>query len=136
MSSRREVNLGDAVFRWLTGSFASVILLILMIVAAALAFASTDTIRLYGFGFLTGTDWNPVDGHEAFGALPFVYGTLITSFVALLIAVCDDFAPPFPGLSPQFQACELRCRGGSFGLVSDWPGSRAVCGFGGGAPSP
>jgi len=31
--------------------------------------------------------------------------------VALLIAACDDFAPPFPGLSPQFQACELRSRG-------------------------
>jgi phosphate transport system permease protein len=39
----------------------------------------------FGFGFLTASQWNPVTGE--FGALPFIYGTVVTSVIALLIAV-------------------------------------------------
>ncbi len=38
-------------------------------------------------GFIGGTDWNPVEGRESFGALPYVLGTLITSAIAMVIAV-------------------------------------------------
>ncbi len=41
----------------------------------------------FGFGFFTGTTWDPVPGREKFGALPFVFGTLVTSAVAIVIAV-------------------------------------------------
>jgi phosphate transport system permease protein len=41
----------------------------------------------FGLGFFTGTTWNPVRGREEFGALPFIYGTLVTSGLAIVISV-------------------------------------------------
>ncbi len=84
---RREVNAGDVVFRGVTMTFAAVIVAVLIVVAIALAVGSKETIVSDGFKFLTSTDWNPVDGRESFGALQFVWGTLLTSFLALVIAV-------------------------------------------------
>lgn len=49
-----------------------------------LVFLSVPAIQRYGVGFLISSEWDPV--HEKFGALPFIYGTLVTSAVALLIA--------------------------------------------------
>lgn len=45
---------------------------------------SGPAMARYGFGFFTSTEWDPV--HEQFGALPFLYGTLVSSGLALLIA--------------------------------------------------
>jgi phosphate transport system permease protein len=83
----REVNAGDAVFRALTGTFAMIAVVVLGVVGVALALASRETISAYGLGFITGTDWNPAEGKESYGALPFIFGTLVTSFLALLMAV-------------------------------------------------
>jgi phosphate transport system permease protein len=41
----------------------------------------------FGLHFFVGTDWNPVAGRQSFGALPFMFGTIVTSFVAIVIAV-------------------------------------------------
>jgi phosphate transport system permease protein len=63
-------------------------LLVLIIVGGmivALAAKSKLSIQQFGFGFLIGRQWNPVKGD--FGALPFIYGTLVSSLIALLIAV-------------------------------------------------
>ena len=84
---RREVNAGDLAFRGVTGAFAGVVVLILVVVAVALSVASKETISTYGFSFITGRDWDPVEGHETYGALPFIYGTLLTSCIALVLAV-------------------------------------------------
>lgn len=40
-----------------------------------------------GLGFITGTDWNPVEGRESFGALPYILGTLVTAALAMAIGV-------------------------------------------------
>lgn len=63
-------------------------LLMIVIVGAmilALASESMLSIRQFGFSFLTGRLWNPIKGD--FGALPFVYGTIVSSLIALLITV-------------------------------------------------
>ncbi len=63
-------------------------LLVVLIVGAmilALASESMLSIRQFGFSFLTGRLWNPIKGN--FGALPFVYGTIVSSLIALLISV-------------------------------------------------
>jgi phosphate transport system permease protein len=76
---------GDALFRVVL--LASV-LLILFVVAGMVGMMlvkSVPAIREYGIGFLTGQEWNPVRG--TFGALPFIYGTVVSSLLALLIAV-------------------------------------------------
>ena len=84
---RREVNTGDVAFRAVTGAFATITLVILIVIAFALSLASKQTIHEYGFGFLTSTDWDPIEGHEAYGALPFIFGTLATAALALCISV-------------------------------------------------
>ena len=95
-------NAGDAVFRALM--FAATLLLLLIVGAMILALASHSTlsIRQFGFGFLTTREWNPVKGQ--FGALAFIYGTVASSLIALLISVplslgiaifLVEQAPPF-----------------------------------------
>ena len=46
----------------------------------------------FGLGFITSTDWNPTEGRESYGALPFIVGTLSTSILALLICLPMAFA--------------------------------------------
>jgi len=52
---------------------------------AALASHATLSIRQFGFSFLTGRDWDPIKGH--FGALAFIYGTIVSSLIALVISL-------------------------------------------------
>jgi phosphate transport system permease protein len=83
--SRGHVRTGDTVARLITFAFAASILLVTILLFWQLWTASAPTRHKAGFGFLFSTTWNPVT--EEFGALPFVYGTLVTSFLALLISV-------------------------------------------------
>lgn len=78
-------NAGDAVFRGLLFTAALLSLLIVVGMIVALAGQSMLSIRQFGFSFITGTDWNPVKGQ--FGALPFIYGTIVSSLIAILISV-------------------------------------------------
>src|SRR5712691_9662121 len=52
-----------------------------------LASGGSRAFAKFGFGFMNGPNWNPVFGREQFGALPFIFGTLVTSAVALALAV-------------------------------------------------
>jgi phosphate transport system permease protein len=80
-----RLRLGDAVFRNLTRAAAIGVLLLLSGVIISLIQGSIPAIEAFGFGFLVSQRWNPVT--ENFGALPAIYGTIVTSFVAMLIAV-------------------------------------------------
>jgi phosphate transport system permease protein len=68
-----------------TMAFAGSILVITVLVVFVLILKSKLAISKFGWSFFAGTNWDPV--MEQFGAWPFVYGTLITSFLALAIAV-------------------------------------------------
>jgi phosphate transport system permease protein len=72
-------------FRTLTAVVASAAPLLLVVIAAILFQQAWPAISKFGLGFLTSTDWNPVK--ESFGALPAIFGTVTTSFMALVIAV-------------------------------------------------
>ncbi|GAC1667074.1 MAG: phosphate ABC transporter permease subunit PstC [Candidatus Dormibacteraceae bacterium] len=72
-------------FRTLTAVVASVAPILLVVIVAILVQQAGPAVSKFGLGFLTGTDWNPVK--ETFGALPAIFGTVSTSFVALVIAV-------------------------------------------------
>ena len=76
---------GESVARLGTQAFAGAIILITLLVLYSLVTGSWPAFMKFGFGFLSSTAWDPVA--EKFGALPFVYGTLVTSFLALVIAV-------------------------------------------------
>jgi phosphate transport system permease protein len=75
----------DTVFRLLTRAAAISVLVILGGVIVSLFIGSLPALREFGFSFLTEQRWNPVT--EKFGALAPIYGTLVTSFIAMLIAV-------------------------------------------------
>ena len=77
--------ISDAVFRHLTRAAALAVLLLLSGVMVSLIAGSVPAFRAFGLEFLVSSRWNPVT--EIFGALPAIYGTVITSFVAMLIAV-------------------------------------------------
>ncbi len=76
---------GDRIFFGLTRFFASVVLAVPLLMAIELLRASSKTLARFGPGFLVGSLWDPV--HEKFGALPFIYGTVVSSLIALAIAV-------------------------------------------------
>jgi phosphate transport system permease protein len=75
----------DDVYRWLTRAAAIGVLVILSGVILSLFLGSLPALREFGFSFLTEQRWNPVT--EKFGALAPVYGTMVTSFIAMMIAV-------------------------------------------------
>src|ERR1700730_19408736 len=79
-----RLRLGDAAFRQLTRAAAFGVLVLLSAVIVSLIKGSLPALRTFGFGFLTSERWNPVT--DNFGALPAIYGTVVTSFIAMLIA--------------------------------------------------
>jgi phosphate transport system permease protein len=80
-----RLSLGDATFRHLTRAAAAGVLVLLSGVIVSLVEGSLPAFKAFGFGFLIGERWNPVT--EKFGALPAIYGTVITALIAMLIAV-------------------------------------------------
>lgn len=81
----QRLRLGDAAFRHLTRAAAVTVLVILGGIIVSLIHGSWPALRTFGFSFLTQTSWNPVT--EKFGAIAPIYGTVVTSFIAMLIAV-------------------------------------------------
>ncbi len=79
----------DDLFRGLTRFFAIVVLLILVAILAALFAGSMPSIHRFGFKFFIDSAWNPVTNQ--FGALVPIVGTVVTSTIALLIAVPVSF---------------------------------------------
>jgi phosphate transport system permease protein len=77
--------LGDQAFEWLTLAMALTVVVLIILIGWQLWHGSTLAIKKFGFHFLTASTWDPVG--EEFGALPFIYGTLVSSLLALLIAV-------------------------------------------------
>jgi phosphate transport system permease protein len=62
-------------------------LLLLALIAYAVGEGSIEIFSFEGLEFITGTDWNAVYGRDAFGALPYIIGTLVTSSIAMAIGV-------------------------------------------------
>src|ERR1700693_1073292 len=84
--SRRSPNrCADVVFGTMARLAALVTLLLLGGIIVSLVYASLPTLRHFGFGFLWHREWDPPN--DIFGALVPIYGTLVTSAIALIIAV-------------------------------------------------
>ena len=75
----------DRLFSLVTVGAAWVVLLVLLGAAVSMAWGGRLAFQTFGLGFITSTDWDAVGGH--FGALVPIYGTLVTSVIALIIAV-------------------------------------------------
>ena len=78
---------GDKIFRIVVLAAAGYTLFMLAIIAFSVGDGSKEIFSFEGLGFLTGTDWNPVEGRESYGALPYIIGTLVSSAIAMIIGV-------------------------------------------------
>jgi phosphate transport system permease protein len=76
---------GDRAFKWLTLLMALSVFALIVLIGHELARGSHLTLQKFGWRFLVGSDWDPVN--EQYGALPFIFGTLVSSLIALVIAV-------------------------------------------------
>jgi phosphate transport system permease protein len=92
---------GDQIAHLVTLIFAASVFLVTVLLVYELWMHSGPSRAKFGFSFLTGKTWDPVS--EQFGALPFIYGTVLTSLIALLISVplgvgaaifLSELAPP------------------------------------------
>lgn len=77
--------IADEWFRRITAGFAATVALLILGLFVQMVVASWPAIQRYGPSFITSRDWDPVA--KEFGALPFIWGTLVSTFLALIIAV-------------------------------------------------
>ncbi|KGF73018.1 phosphate ABC transporter permease [Neosynechococcus sphagnicola sy1] len=75
----------DRGFVWMTQVFALAIAGVLIWITLEVLIAAFPAMQTFALGFLTSTDWNPVK--DQYGALPQIFGTLASSFLALLLAI-------------------------------------------------
>src|SRR5215470_7016592 len=78
-------NLGDQVLRVVLRAAALTLVLLVLAMVVSMVHAAWPAMRAFGWRFLASSTWDPVA--EQFGAIPFIYGTLLSSLLALLIAV-------------------------------------------------
>ena len=78
-------NIGDRIFSNLALFFAIIVLVMLLVLIIILGIDALPAIRKFGIPFFSSQSWDPV--RESFGALPAIYGTLLSSIIALIIAV-------------------------------------------------
>lgn len=78
-------NLGDAIFRGLLFACALLVVVVVVVMFVEMGANARASLDAFGLSFLTSRTWDPVRGE--FGALPFIYGTVVSSVLALLIAV-------------------------------------------------
>lgn len=82
---RKPASLGDWIFRGIATLAALVLVGVLVAMAGYLLIAAWPAIAGFGLRFLGGATWDPV--REVFGALPAIYGTLLTSALAMMVAL-------------------------------------------------
>jgi phosphate transport system permease protein len=99
-----KLRISDIAFAQITRAAAIFVLIMLGGVIASLCVGSIPALQQFGFAFFTTESWNPVT--EKFGALASIYGTIVTSFIAMAIAV------PFGLLIAMFltELCPLPLR--------------------------
>ena len=88
-NSGRQGPLPDRFFGWLAKGAALLTLSLLIAILASLVYGAWPAITKYGLGFLTSSTWDPVK--DEYGGLVMIYGTIATSFIALLIAIPVSF---------------------------------------------
>jgi phosphate transport system permease protein len=101
---RRVGSTGDKIFEWVCRGCGLFVLVMLGAIIVTLFIGGWQAFSTFGFGFLTSTDWNPVEGRESYGALVSVTGTVVSSVLAIVFAVpvafgvayfLTELAPPW-----------------------------------------
>jgi phosphate transport system permease protein len=101
-TAKSWIHFGDHAFKWLTLFMALSIFVLVALIGFELASGSKLAVQKFGWHFLTTSNWDP--GNDVYCALPFIYGTLVSSLIALLIAVPISIATAvyLTELAPQW----------------------------------
>lgn len=75
----------EKLFQYFLKSTGILILIIAAGIVATLIYGSLPTFKEFGLGFIFSSEWNPTEGRESYGALPFIIGTIVTSILALIM---------------------------------------------------
>jgi phosphate transport system permease protein len=75
----------DIAFKWVAAFAAAMIVILIVLVGWELYSGSRLALKQFGVSFLWSSEWDPVQ--DKYGALPFIFGTLVSSLIALVIAV-------------------------------------------------
>ena len=89
LNPKRQSSVPDRIFGWIAKGAALLTLSLLAGILVSLIYGAWPAITKYGFGFLTSSVWDPVK--DEYGGLVMIYGTIATSFIALLIAIPVSF---------------------------------------------
>lgn len=102
LRSWRRARPGEVLFRIVIAGLGLSVLALAVLMIWQLFFESHESIGTFGWGFLSGTSWDPA--HRVFGAAPAIYGTLASSIIAVILAVpvslgaaiyLSEMAPPW-----------------------------------------
>jgi phosphate transport system permease protein len=102
MDGKPNGHFGDRAFEWLTLAMALSIFALLVIIGYELFKGSKPALDKFGWHFLVTSDWDPVN--DVYGALPFIFGTVVSALIALVIAVPVSIATAvyLTELAPQW----------------------------------
>ena len=111
---RENRELGDRLFEGLVRSVSALVIILLVGFILLIVYDSRESIKAFGLNFIGGSDWNPVEtvNHKVeFGAFPFIFGTIVTSVIALVLAMpiglgsalfVSEYAPSWIGRPVAF----------------------------------
>jgi phosphate transport system permease protein len=104
LAAHRSSGVGDMVLKLVCQCASLLVIAIVVLLVAVLIWKSWLSLQTTGTSFITTSKWDPEPTHRKFGALPFIYGTTVTSIIAMLIAVplgvgsatfLSEIAPPW-----------------------------------------
>jgi phosphate transport system permease protein len=100
----RRIRFGDLALQVIAGAAAAGATVLVLLITWKVIDGARPAIEKFGLGFVTRIAWNPVLGHELFGAASFLFGTAITSLLALAIAapLAIGIALYLTELAPRF----------------------------------
>lgn len=81
----------DKIFKYIAVGAATYVIVIIALIVFNLGSGSAQVWQQEGISFLTGSDWNSVDGRESYGAAPYIMGTLVNAGIAMAIAIPLSF---------------------------------------------
>jgi phosphate transport system permease protein len=101
---KKPGNFGDALFAGLCAGAGIGVLLLLGALIVTLFLGALPAFATYGFSFIFSTEWNPVEGREAYGGAVAIFGTLVSAILAIVLAVPVAFGIAYflTELAPQW----------------------------------
>lgn len=88
---KKGSSITDKIFKYVAIGAATYVLVIIIMIVIDLTTGSAQVWQQEGISFLTGSDWNSVEGRESYGAAPYILGTLVNAGIAMAISIPLSF---------------------------------------------